>query len=212
MKGAPIPYSAAELAWIKAHSTDPRAEMHAAFCTKFGRPDVSLININSLCKRKGWLTGRTGKFRAGKTPPNKGKSMPYNANSAATQFKKGGRTGRANDLYKPIGTERVSKDGYRERKIHDGLPRQSRWRAVHLVEWEAINGPVPADHCLKCLDGDRTNTAPENWQPIPRAMLPRLNGRRWSRGYDTAPNQLKPAIMAVTKLEHAAKTITKQKG
>lgn len=211
MKGQRIPYSTAELAWIKAHSTDTRATMHTAFCAKFGRTDVSLININSLCKRKGWLTGRTGQYHAGQIPQNKGKPMPYNANSAATQFKKGGRTGRANDLYKPIGTERFSKEGYRERKIHDGLPLQSRWRAIHLVEWEAVNGPIPADHCLKCLDGDRANTAPENWQLIPRAMLPRLNGRKWSRGYDAAPNELKPAIMAVTKLEHAARTVMKQK-
>ena len=47
-----------------------------------------------------------------------------------------------------------------ERKIHDGLPLQSRWRAVHLLNWEAINGPIPKSHCLKCLDGNRLNVAP----------------------------------------------------
>jgi hypothetical protein len=209
MKGRAISYRVAELNWIQAHSRDERRGMHAAFCARFDRTDVSLTNINSLCKRKGWMTGRSGQFHADQVPYNKGKSMPYNANSAATQFKKGCRTGRANHIYKPIGTERLSKDGYLERKIHDGQPRQSRWRAVHLVEWEAINGPIPNGMALKCLNGDKSNTNPSNWEAIPRAMLPRLNGRSWSRGYDAAPDEVKPAIMAVTKLEHALREAKK---
>lgn len=209
MKGRTIPYNPGELAWIKAHSRDPRDKMHAAFCALFARSDVTLTNINALCKRKGWLTGRTGQFMPGQEPINKGKPQPYNPNSAATRFKKGNLTGRANQMYQPIGTERLSKDGYIERKIHDGLPLRSRWRAVHLVEWEAIHGPIPEGMALKCLDGDRSNTNPTNWEAIPRAMLPRLNGRNWSRGYDTAPAELKPAIMAVTKLEHALREAKK---
>jgi len=72
---------------------------------------VTLKNLNGLCKRNGWLTGRTGHFSPGNAPANKGKSMPFNANSAATRFQKGTRTGRANALYKPIGTERITEDG-----------------------------------------------------------------------------------------------------
>lgn len=102
----------------------------------------------------------------------------------------------------------MSKDGYRERKVNDDLPLQRRWRAVHLVEWEAINGPLPAGHALKCLDGDKTNTAPSNWQLIPRALLPRLNGR-FGRDYDHAPAELKPTIMATAKLEHRLREIRK---
>jgi hypothetical protein len=59
----------------------------------------------------------------------------------ATQFKPGCRQGVAVKLYKPIGTERTSKDGYLERKVNDGMPLQARWRAVHLIVWEAANGP-----------------------------------------------------------------------
>lgn len=212
MKGRANEYSKAELAWIKAHSTDPRHRMHAAFCAKFNRGDITKGALSGLCKRKGWMTGRTGCFHADQVPHNKGKKMPFNANSAATRFRPGNRTGNAEALYKPVGTERLSKDGYWERKIHDGMPMQTRWRGVHLVKWEAVNGPLPKGKALKCLDGDRKNTAPENWEAIPRAMLPRLNGRRWSRGYDAAPAEIKPAIMAVTKLEHAAREAVKQKG
>lgn len=204
MKGRVIPYAADELDFIEDTSAFPRRLAHAAFCALFGRTDVSLTNYKALCKRKGWLTGRTGCFPKGHVPANKGKKMPFNANSARTRFKKGNGTGRANENYKPIGTERLSKEGYVQRKIHDGLPLQSRWRSVHVINWEALNGPVPAGHCLKSLDGDKANTDPANWTCIPRAMLPRLSGRH-SVAYDTAPAALKPAIMAAARLDHAAR-------
>lgn len=205
MKGRAIAYADDELDFIEETATYPRRQAHAAFCALFGRDDVSLQAYKSLCKRMGWMTGRTGCFEKGHAPANKGQKMPFNANSARTQFKKGNRTGMANENYKPIGTERMSKDGYLERKMHDGLPLQSRWRAVHLINWEAVNGPVPEGHCLKCLDGDKANVDPSNWICIPRALLPRLAGR-WSQGYDDAPDELKPLILATAKLAHAARS------
>lgn len=208
MKGRSIRYTAQELQWIEAHATLPRAQMHRLFVETFGRTDVSQANLHALCKRRRWLTGRTGQFHPGQEPPNKGKPMPYHPNSAATRFKKGERRGWAAENWKPIGTERVTEDGYLERKVHDGLPLQSRWRAVHLIRWEELNGPIPDGHALKCLDGNRRNTDPANWTAIARALLPRLNGR----DYDSAPAQLKPTLMAVAKLEHAAREIRKAKG
>lgn len=205
MKGRAISYSADEMAWLEANRAMVISDYHRAFCVTFNRSDVSLVNLHSLRKRKGWKTGRTGCFEKGSVPANKGQKMPFHPNSAATRFKPGVRQGVAVKLYKPIGTERQSKDGYRERKIHDGMPLQSRWRAVHLVEWEAKNGPLPRGHCLKSLDGDKTNTDPSNWEAIPRAMLPRLNGR-FGRDYDTAAAEVKPTIMAIAKLEHRART------
>lgn len=202
MKGRAIRYADDELDFIEKTSTLPRREAHAAFCALFGRTDVSLNNYKALCARMGWLTGRTGQFDAGHVPANKGKKMPFNENSARTRFKKGHRGGRAAENYKPIGTERLSKEGYMERKIHDGLPLQSRWRGVHMIEWEALNGPIPDGHCLKCIDGNKANTDPANWTCIPRAMLPRLIGRH-GIAYDDAPATLKPIIMAHAKLEQA---------
>jgi hypothetical protein len=39
-------------------------------------------------------------------------------------------------------------------------------------------------------------------------MAPRLNGR-FGRGYDAAPAELKPIILATAKLEHAAREARK---
>lgn len=210
MKGQAIRWTDEELAYIEANATLPRAELLRNFRFWFDRPEVNKSNLAALCKRKGWLTGRTGQFVKGQESHNKGKKGFAPPGSEKGWFKPGSRNGRAEDLYQPIGTERISRDGYRERKIHDGLPLQSRWRAVHLIEWEALNGPLPKGHALKCLDGDRANTDPSNWTCVPRAMLPRLNGIN-GRGYDQAPAEVKPTLMAITRLEHAAREKRKAK-
>lgn len=88
-----------------------------------------------------------------------------------TQFKKGVRGGVAVRLYKPIGTERISKDGYRERKTNDNLPLQARWRAVHLLLWEATHGLVPDGHALAFLNGDKRDIRLDNLECISRAEL-----------------------------------------
>lgn len=216
-KGKNIPYSAEEMAWLEANRTMVIGEYHRAFVETFGRDDVSAVNLHSLRKRKGWRTGRTGCFAKGQEPHNKGKKCEpgkggRHPNARRTQFKKGGRTGKAALNYQPIGTERISEDGYLERKVHDGLPMQSRWQLVHRIEWEAANGPVPADHCLKCLDGDKLNTDPANWECIPRALLPRLaGGNRYHRilAFDEAPVELKPTVLAIAKLAHMAREASK---
>jgi hypothetical protein len=122
-----------------------------------------------------------------------------------TQFKKGERRGVAAKLWKPIGTERLSKDGYLERKINNDLPLQARWRAVHLIRWEEINGPIPEGQALKCLDSNKSNTSPANWKAVPRAILPKLAGKWAAIAYDDAPAELKPTIMAIAELEQAAR-------
>ena len=129
MKGRALKYSDAEMAWLEANRLLPISDYTTAFNAAFGR-EVSVQNLHALRKRRGWKTGRTGCFVKGQVPANKGKPMPFHPNSAATRFKKGNRTGRANDNYQPVGTERVSQDGYREVKIHDGMPLQSRWKIL----------------------------------------------------------------------------------
>lgn len=205
MKGVKIEYTPEELSWIKKHKTDERKKAHAKFCEKFNRQDVSMQNYNALCKRKGWLTGRTGCFAKGQKSWNLGRKMPFSANSAKTQFKKGNTPHNAN--YQ--GHERVTKDGYVEISVDEENPHtgfERRYVLKHKYLWENINGKVPEGHCLKCLDGDRQNTNPINWELIDRAMLPRLSGR-FGRGYEDAAPELKPTILAISKLEYKAKSL-----
>ncbi|MEP3297603.1 MAG: HNH endonuclease signature motif containing protein [Pseudoruegeria sp.] len=209
MKGQRIHYNSAELSWVQANRTLPRKELHIRFVDKFGRTDVSMINLTSLRKRNGWLTGRTGRFERGQTSHNKGKKMPFNPNSARTQFKKG----QLPHNTKHCGHERISKDGYSEISIAEKNPHtgyERRYVLKHRHLWEKANGPVPDGMCLKCVDGNKQNTDPDNWECVPRALLPRLNGR-FGRDYDIAAPELKPTIMATAKLEHMAREIRKGK-
>ena len=212
MRGSRIIYSADEMAWLEANRALPIGDYHAAFRAVFARDDVPAANLHALRKRKGWRTGRTGQFEKGSVPHTKGKPKPYHPNSAANWFRPGHRGGVALKVYKPIGTERLSPDGYLERKIHDGMPLRSRWRAVHLINWEVANGPLPKGMALKCLDSNRANTDVENWELIPRAIIPRLNGgpRKTTLAYDEASAELKPTILAVARLEHRARTVRKR--
>lgn len=216
MKGRWIAYSAAELRFIEARRTMNRRELLTAFTKRFGRDDVQLMHLNALCKRRGWMTGRDGQFVPGQVPPNKGKPRPFHPNSAATQFKAGARLGKAALNWMPIGSERLTKDGYSLTKVSDipGVHQNVNWRLTHLLRWEAANGPVPKGMALKSLDGDRRNTDPSNWTLVPRAVLPRLAGGRRQQhvNYDTAPAELKPVILATAKLAHAAHAARTRRG
>lgn len=142
---------------------------------------------------------RATQFKPGQTPANKGTRRPGWApgRMADTQFRKGERRGVAVSLYQPIGTERVSKDGYLERKINDDMPLQRRWRAVHLIEWESVNGPMPPGHCLCFRDGDKNNRSLDNLELITRAERMRRNSYHTNYPKEVAQLiQLKGALTA----------------
>lgn len=210
MKGRAIPYSADEMAWLEANRLMVISDYYRAFAERFGRDDVSLVNLHSLRKRKGWKTGRTGCFEKGQESPNKGKKCApgtggRHPNARRTQFKKGQAPHNTNYL----GHERVSKDGYIEISVDETNPHtgfERRYVLKHRWLWEKENGPVPESHALKCLDGNRLNCDPSNWEPVHRGVLARLNGGRFRKTlpYDEAPAELKPTVLAVAKLKHAA--------
>src|SRR6218665_3073029 len=113
MKGRAIPYSPAEIAWLEENRLLPIADYHSGFRALFVRADVEPKHLHALRKRKGWKTGRSGRFAKGQEPANQGKrcapdSGGNHPNARRTQFKKGEMQGRAKDRYKPIGSERLS--------------------------------------------------------------------------------------------------------
>lgn len=117
--------------------------------------------------------GKGHRFKKGDTPPNKGLRRPGwgPGRMKETQFKKGNRTGRANQTYKPIGTERISKDGYLERKVNDDMPLQARWKQVHRIVWEEHNGPIPDSHVIVFKDGNKLNCDIANLKMLTRQEL-----------------------------------------
>lgn len=208
MKGQRIAYSQAELYWIKVNAHRPRSDAHAEFVYLWDRPDVSATNYKRLCIRNGWLTGNDGRFKPGQPAPNKGWPMPFHPNSAAARF----QPGRRPHTWRGPGHESVDpKHGYVWLIVAETNPytgAATRRVMKHRWLWEQAHGPVPDGHVLKSRDGDRTNTDPANWIAVPRGLLPRLNGR-FGRNYDTAPPELKPLLLTIAQLEHAARAATK---
>lgn len=123
--------------------------------------------------RRGDEVGAAFRFRKGQIPVNKGIRRPGwgPGRMKETQFKKGCRLRHANQTYKPVGAERISKDGYLERKINDELPLQKRWRSVHLLVWEAANGPLPPGHAIVFRNGNRQDRSLSNLELVTRAQL-----------------------------------------
>lgn len=105
------------------------------------------------------------RFTPGTTPPNKGLRRPgwHAGRMRETQFKKGRPASEAHN-YVPIGTEKVDpKRRALMRKVTDDpaiFPTQ-RWRPVHVLVWEAANGPVPEGHIVVFRPGLKTLVAAE---------------------------------------------------
>lgn len=209
MKKHWIRYSADEMLWLEENRLLPISEYHLAFVARFSRDDVTAANLHALRKRKGWKTGRTGHFQKGREPVNKGKACPPNRggnhpNAQKTQFRKGGLPHNT----KFLGHERIGKDGYVEISVDEVNPHtgyERRYVLKHRWLWEKANGPVPDGYYLKCLDGNRLNTDPSNWECLPRETLPYLNGHR-GFDYESACPEVRPTIIVVAKLRHALRT------
>lgn len=103
-------------------------------------------------------------FRKGQTSWNKGTKgvVGVQEGCRATQFKPGRPAHEARN-YVPLGSHRVSKDGYLERKVTDdpSIVPARRWVAVHRIVWEAANGPIPAGHIVRFREGMKTTVLEE---------------------------------------------------
>ena len=194
MKGAAINYSEAELEFLSCNRVLRRRELHAWFCYTYNRFDVSLNNVKAVCKRNGWMTGRTGCYAPGCIPhPD---ARPRGPNK--TSFKRGNRP----HNWLPVGSTRVTRDGYSEVKVAE--PRT--WRQLHLLMWEKAFGTVPDGFCVSFIDGDSANVALDNLELISRNANLQINRLR----YSSRPDLVKPAIKTLGKL--IAKTIESERG
>lgn len=122
------------------------------------------------------VAGAAHRFRKGIVPANKGLRRPGYApgRMAETWFKKGQWPG-GHKPRVPIGATRTNSEGYLDRKIRDtGYPPRD-WRAVHLLLWEEVNGPLPRGYTVTFKDGNRKNVEFANLELISRAELMRRN-------------------------------------
>ncbi|WP_447896010.1 HNH endonuclease signature motif containing protein [Vreelandella sp. GE22] len=148
---------------------------NATLAARFNR---SLSSIKNQAVIHGWYKteaymerNQPGCFKKGHATWNKGK--PFSPpGSEKGRFKKGNRP----HTWQPIGTERVTKDGYLQRKMTDTGYPPADWVPVSHIEWERHNGqPVPKGHAVVFRDANTRNFAKDNLELITRAELMRRN-------------------------------------
>ena len=140
-------------------------EIQSMMSCKFGF-DYTHHQIKGAITRNKLNTGRTGRFEKGHATWNKGTKGLTKAN--VTSFKKGQKS----HNYKPVGSERITKDGYCEIKVSD---TGRRWKSKHLVVYEKHRGKVPRGSVVIFLDGDKRNFDIDNLHLVTRGQLAMLN-------------------------------------
>lgn len=107
----------------------------------------------------------------GTAPPNKGTKGIYNVGGNKTSFKPGHKP----INYKPVGSERIDRDGYVLMKVQDEGPWHKRWRHKHKVVWEKEHGTIPRSHKLLFADQNRRNITLDNLILVSNKQMATLN-------------------------------------
>lgn len=145
---------------------------------------------------------KSNHFKKGNISYNKGKKQTEFMSKEAiertkkTRFKKGHTP--HNSKYN--GAERLTKDGYIEIRVKRG-----KYRLKHIVEWEKVNGKLPDNHCLKCLDGNKENTNPSNWKLITRIE------NMYNNSKINYPKEIIPSLVLVKQIDNQINTLENAK-
>ena len=143
-------------------------ELADLFNQKFNT-NITSRTIKSYKANNKLNSGLTGKFRKGQTPHNKGKKMPKEVYEKVkhTMFAKGN----VPPNHRPVGSERISKDGYIEVKVAE----PNKWRLKQRVVYEETKGKIPEGCPIIFLDGNKRNFDSDNLRCITRSELLYLN-------------------------------------
>ena len=147
--------------------------------------------------------GRKSRFAPGVVPHNKGLKMPGWAvgRMAETQFKKGSKP----QTWRPIGTERLTKEGYLQRKVADTGNTVEDYVEVHRLMWEEAHGLIPEGCVIVFKDGDRKHLDLKNFEVITRGELARRNT------IHKLPEPLKQVIRLNASIKRRIRKIDAQK-
>lgn len=150
-------------------------ELTSLFNNKFNT-NLHKSQIKSFKAHNKLNSGLTGQFKKGKKPWNKGKKWDEymgkdsQSNALKTCFKKGNRP----HNHKPVGSERLSKDGYIEIKISE--PR--KWQTKHSFIYEQKKGKIPKGYIVCFADGNKYNFDIENLILVKRQENLIMNKRK----------------------------------
>ena len=128
---------------------------------------VTIDQAKAFCKNNGIRTGKIECFKKGHVPWNKGKHTEPHGRSIEKQYK----PGNIPPNWKPVGSERINRDGYIEIKVAE----RNKWKLKHRYIWEKAHGPIPADCIVTFKDGNKRNLDIENLAMITKAENCKMN-------------------------------------
>ncbi|GHT09564.1 hypothetical protein AGMMS49525_18530 [Bacteroidia bacterium] len=142
---------------------------NAEIASVFGVSESAIENRAfklGLKKSNAYMAIHSSCYPKGNIPQNKGKKITEwmspdgIARCSATQFK----VGQLGWNHKPVGYERVQRDGY----IYVKVAEPNKFRLKHRMVWERHNGAIPAGHNIQFKDGNRENCDISNLYMISR--------------------------------------------
>lgn len=201
-KGLKIEYSSKEIEWLfQKGDGKTHKEVYEEYCNKFKREDVDLIHFKRLRKRLGIKASGDGRFKKGSIPVNKGTKGIYNVGGNRTSFKKGHKT----HNYRPVGSERITKDGYIKVKVAD----PNVWKLKHRLVYEEHHGPIPEGMYVAFLDQNPQNLEISNLILITKKESVRLNTNHYLQKRD---GRINLAYIGLVKLQNKIREKGKRHG
>lgn len=153
----------------------PNKEVIEILKEKFGI-EISrrnLLNVKNRYNIPNKVIPNSGCYRKGKEPWNKGKTMSDETREKVkkTWFKKG----RIPENHKPVGSTRVTVDGYKEIKVAE----PNKWALYHRHLYEKTHGEkLSKSEVVIFADGDKSNFDIDNLVKVSRANLLYLNNNK----------------------------------
>ena len=138
-----------------------------AYTLKLNKDKDFLVEVSRQVALDPNHGGRKTQFKKGSKPPNKGKKREEFLSAEAiervkqTQFQKGNKP--AN--WRPLGSERITRDGYIEVKVRDKQGNRN-WELKHRWIYIQNFGLIPKNHVVVFKNGNITNFELNNLELI----------------------------------------------
>lgn len=208
MRGTP--YTEYDIDFIKAYYASTKTDkIAAALNRKVGaiysiadrlglKKSAEFLNSPESGRNNLAIVGKATRFAKGQTAFNKGKKLADYVSPEAiakiksTQFKKGNlpHNTRADGMV----SRRKDKSG---RSYWYTRVAQGKWQMIHVLNWEAVNGKVPAGSVLVFKDGNTDNYQVEN------LALKTRKEHMLANSIQNYPTEIKQVIRALGKLKKA---------
>lgn len=139
----------------------------AELMTEKFKEEYTETQVGAALKRYGLTTGICNRFKKGNTPWNKSKKGYMGPNK--TSFAKGSIP----PNLRPVGSERITVDGYTEVKTESG-----KWKLKHRLKYIEYNGAIPNGYVVIFANGNKKDFSKDNLIAITRNKLKTMNNHK----------------------------------